>query len=108
VWSRWTLPALEQTRIEMPQDALGAYLEARCKLRPGLYLAGRAGRLSLSDLASRGGVETWDAGVTRVELGAGYALRRQLLLKAAWQYNWRDGGRVRREGLVAAQVLWWF
>jgi hypothetical protein len=108
LWSRWTLPAIEETRIETPQDALGAYVEARYKLRPGLYVAGRLGRLSLSTLASRAGLETWDAGVTRVELGAGYALRRQLLLKAAWQYNWRDGGRVRKEGLVAAQVQWWF
>jgi hypothetical protein len=108
LWSRWTLPAIEETRIETPQDALGAYVEARYKVRPGLYVAGRLGRLSLSTLASRAGLETWDAGVTRVELGAGYALRRQLLLKAAWQYNWRDGGLVRKEGLVAAQVQWWF
>ena len=36
------------------------------------------------------------------------SLRREVLLKVAWQYNWRDGGRVRREGLVAAQVMVWF
>jgi hypothetical protein len=108
LWSRWSLPAIEETRIETPQDALGAYLEARYKLRPGLYAAGRVGRLSFGTLASQQGAQTWDANVTRVEIGAGYALRRQLLLKAAWQYNWRDGGRVREEGLVTAQLQWWF
>ncbi len=108
LWSRWDLPPLEETRIETPQDSLGAYVEARYKLRPGLYLAGRVGHLSFSELAGRAGRGTWDADVTRVEVGGGYALHRQVLLKAAWQQNWRDGGRVRREGLVAAQVLLWF
>ncbi len=108
VWSRWNLPPLDETRIETPQDSLGAYLEARYKLRPGLYVAGRVGHLSFRSLPSERGLETWDADVTRVEVGGGYALRPKVLLKAAWQYNWRDGGRVRREGLVAAQVLLWF
>ena len=40
VWSRWTLPALDATRIEDPLDALGLYAEARYKLRPGLYARG--------------------------------------------------------------------
>ena len=108
VWSRWTLPALDETRIETPQDVLGGYAEARYKLRPGLYLAGRFGHLAFRDLQGRAWTRTWDANVTRVEIGGGYAPRRQVLLKAAWQYNWRDGGRVQDESLVAAQVLLWF
>lgn len=108
LWSRWTLPPLDVTRIETPQDSLGAYVEARYKLSPGLYVAGRVGRLSYRTLPSEGGSETWDAGVTRVELGGGYALRRQVLLKGAFQQNWRDGGRVRKESLISAQVLLWF
>jgi len=108
VWSRWNLPPLDETRIETPQDVLGTYLEARYKLRPGLYLAARLGHLAFNDLSSREWTQTWDANVTRVEVGAGYAIRRQLLLKGAWQYNWRSGGRVREEGLLAAQVVLWF
>jgi len=108
LWSRWNLPSLDETRIETPQDVLGAYVETRYKVRPGLYVAGRLGRLSFRTLASWEGTQTWDANVTRVEIGGGYALRRQVLLKAAWQQNWRDGSQVRREGLVAAQVLLWF
>jgi hypothetical protein len=108
LWSRWRLPSLDETRIETPQDVLGAYLDARYKLRPGLFVAGRVGRLSFRALAGSSGEETWDADVTRVEVGVGYALHRQVLLKASGQYNWRDGGYVTREGLVAAQVALWF
>ncbi len=108
VWSRWNLPPLDETRIETPQDSLGAYVEARYKLRPGLYVAGRLGHLGFRKLPSEAGMQTWDADVTRVELGGGYALRRQVLLKAAFQQNWRNGSRGRTESLVAAQVLLWF
>jgi hypothetical protein len=108
LWSRWRLPPLEETRIETPQDVLGGFLEARYKLRPGLFAAGRVGRLSFRALPASSVEETWDANVTRVEVGIGYALHRQVLLKASGQYNWRDGGYVRREGLVAGQVALWF
>jgi hypothetical protein len=30
------------------------------------------------------------------------------VLKGAYQYNWRDGARHARLGLVAAQLLVWF
>jgi hypothetical protein len=67
VWSRWNLPAIDATRIEDPLDALGAYAEARYKLRPGLYVAARAERLAFSEIPSAAGLKTWDAPVTRVE-----------------------------------------
>ncbi len=108
MWSRWNLPAIDATRIEDPLDALGAYVEARYKLRPGLYLAGRAERLAFSEIPSTVGLQTWDAPVTRVEAGAGFTPWRHVLLKASWQHNWRDGGRVRENDLVAGQVLLWF
>ncbi len=108
VWSRWNLPAIDATRIEDPLDALGFYAEARYKLLPGLHLAGRAERLAFSELATVAGRWTWDAPVTRVEAGAGWTPRRHVLLKASWQHNWRDGGRVRESDLVAGQVLLWF
>ena len=45
--------------------------------------------------------------MTRVETGFGYYLRRNLLAKLAYQYNWRDGGQVRRRGLLATQLHFW-
>jgi hypothetical protein len=121
VWSRWQLPPLDvecdcspSTRLEQPLDALGLYAEARYKLRPGLYLAGRVEHLAMSALESRispaGATSppSWDAAVSRIEVGAGYRPARHVLLKASWQHNWRDGGRVEANHLVAAQVLLWF
>jgi hypothetical protein len=108
VWSRFTLPALDATRIEEPLDALGLFAEARYKLRPGLYLAARAEHLGFSELPSAVGLRTWDAPVKRVEAGAGWAPRRHVLLKASWQHNWRDGGTVEENDLVAGQVVLWF
>ena len=108
VWSRWRLPALDATRIEEPLDALGLYAEARYKLGPGVYLAGRAERLAFSELPTALGSGTWDAPVTRVEAGGGWAPWRHLLFKVSWQHNWRDGGRVRENDLVAVQGALWF
>jgi len=108
VWSRWNLPALEATRIEEPLDALGFFAEARYKIRPGLYAAARAERLGFSEIPSAAGLRTWDAPVTRVEAGAGFSPWRYVLLKASWQHNWRDGGAVRENDLVAGQVVLWF
>jgi hypothetical protein len=108
VFSRWRLPAVEATRIEDPLDALGLFAEARYKLRPGVYVASRVERLTMAELASSFGPRGWDAAVTRVEIGAGWSAMRRVLLKASWQHNWRDGGRVRENDLVAAQVLLWY
>jgi hypothetical protein len=108
VYSRWTLPAVLATPIERPLEALGAYAEARYKLRPGLYAAARVERLGFGEIDSSLGRQSWDAPVTRLEAGAGYVPLRHVLLKVSWQHNWRDGGRVRANDLVAAQALLWF
>lgn len=108
LYSRWALPAVKATRIESPLEALGAYLEARYKVRPGLYAAARVERLGFSQLDSSLGRLSWDAPVTRFEAGAGYVPLRHVLLKASWQHNWRDGGRVRENDLVSAQALLWY
>jgi hypothetical protein len=108
VSSRWRLPALETTRIEDPLGALGAYAEARYKVRPGLFLAGRVERLAFREIDSVAGPQSWDAPVTRVEAGGGWSPRPGVLLKASWQHNWRDGGRVRENDLVAGQVVLWY
>ena len=108
VWTRWRLPALSATLVERPLDAVAGYVEARYKIRPGLYAAARAERLSFGRVPSALGEATWDAPVTRIEAGAGYTPWRHATLKLAWQHDERDGGRVRREDLVIGQVALWF
>jgi hypothetical protein len=46
--------------------------------------------------------------VTRLELGTSYAILRNVVAKVAWQRNTREGGRVTREQIAAAQVVYWF
>jgi hypothetical protein len=108
VWSRWRVPALEPTLIRDPLPALGAYGEARYKLGAGFFLAARVERLGFSEIDSAAGRLSWDAPVTRVEAGAGWSPWRYVLLKTSWQHNWRDGGRVRENDLVAGQVVVWY
>ncbi len=108
VWNRWGQPAFEGDPIR-DLDATASMLEARYKLWPGLYAAGRIEHLGFSHIpTTTQGLVTWDADVTRLELGGGWTVHRQVLLKAVWQRNRRDGGRVRASDLGAFQVVTWF
>ncbi len=104
----WRLPVLAAPPIPDPLRVVGGYAEGRYRLLPQLYLAARVDRLSFAHVAGTEGAVSWDADVTRVEAGAGYYLRRNVIIKVAWQHNARDGGRVRRNDLGAAQILYWF
>ena len=103
IWNRWQVPTMAQTL-----DARSAFVETRYKLSPALFVASRIDRLGFSRLTSPSlGALTWDAPVTRLETGAGYYIRRNLVAKGTYQYNWRDGGLVRGLGLFAAQLHFW-
>jgi hypothetical protein len=103
IWNRWQVPTIPQTL-----DATSGFVEGRYKVSPGFYVASRIDRLGFSDLTSSSlATTTWEAPVTRLETGAGYYIRRNLLAKGAYQYNWRDGGLVRTRGLFAVQLHFW-
>ena len=109
IGSRWRLPAVTAPALPPSLDALSTSIEGRYKLRPGLYVAARVDHLGFSDV--RGTRETlpWDAPVRRVEIGAGYSLQRNLLLKGSYQINRRDGGVLERyANFPAAQLVFWF
>lgn len=106
VWSGWDIPPIAGT-TKRRLDALGLMLEARYKLAPGLYIAGRADHLGFGRLQTATRSFTWDAPVTRLEIGVGYSILRNLLLKAAFQHNHRDGGRIRGRDFLAGQVVLW-
>lgn len=101
--SQWRLPYLGT-----PVTARSGFVEARWRVRPRWFIAGRADRLTFSTLRA-GGVDTaWDAPVTRVEAGGGWYFQRNLVAKIVAQHNWRDGGRIRQRTFVAGQLLFWF
>ena len=108
VVSDWTLPLLSAPSSKLPLRAIATSAEGRYKVRPGLYVAARLDHLGFSEIATRLTSETWDAPVTRATLGGGYSIQRNLILKAEFQLNARDGGRVHRQNLGAAQLVFWF
>jgi hypothetical protein len=101
-------------RVPIPGDAdstlraSAVTVEGRYKLRPGLYVAARGDHLGFSRVAGAARSDGWDAPVHRVEIGGGYSLQRNLLLKLAFQHNARAGGRTRALSVIATQVVYWF
>lgn len=115
IWSRWTIPNLQN--LQPPQNphhpappltALAILLEGRYRLVPGVYVAARGERLEFSRVTSDTRTAPWDAPVQRLELGGGWSIRRNVILKASWQRDTRSGGRVRRFSAGALQVMYWF
>jgi hypothetical protein len=104
LWSRWTLPAPFSGG---PLKAAAVFGEARYRLIPGVHLAARAEHLDFSQITGSHR-NSWDAPVKRFEVGAGWSIVRNVMIKASWQRNLRDAGRVRRETLGATQIVYWF
>ena len=110
IFSRWRLAGGRRrpaSRTRSTRSARSSRDATSCA--PGVYVASRVERLTMAEIAS----ERRSAGLGRPghAARAGRRLdapRRHVLLKASWQHNWRDGGRVRENDLVAAQVLLWY
>ena len=108
ILSEWKLPAVQAPFIDVPLRALATYVEGRYKIRPGLYAAARIDHLGFNEITGSVTRETWDAPVTRVEVGGGYSLQRNLIFKLSYQHNTRDSSRVPMLNLAAAQIVFWF
>jgi hypothetical protein len=114
IFSSWRLPTATPPATQMPiEDALTAFstsLEGRYKVQPRLYVAARFDRLMFSDITDATGLsQPWDAPVRRIEVGTGYSLQRNLVLKLSYQYNHRDGGILAQQAkFAAAQLVYWF
>ena len=106
--SDWTLPRVGAPGGDLTLRAVATSVEGRYKIRPGLYAAARLDHLGFSEVTGATRSDTWDAPVTRVELGAGYSIQRNLLVKVEYQHNARSGGRVQQLHLGAAQLVFWF
>ncbi|HEV3139495.1 MAG TPA: hypothetical protein VGY57_03210 [Vicinamibacterales bacterium] len=107
--SRWRLPIVDAVAVDLPIDAVSTSVEGRYKIVPGLYVAARVDRLVFSDIVGTTQTAPWDAPVGRIEVGAGFSIQRNLLLKASYQHNSRDGGPLLDvERLGAVQLVYWF
>jgi hypothetical protein len=108
IHSQWTLPVTLGLRTHPDLVARSLLGEARYRIFPGLQIAARAERLDFSEIASGATRGEWEAPLRRLEVGASYSIIRNVMLKASWQRNTRDGGRIERDQLGAMQVVYWF
>jgi hypothetical protein len=106
--SDWRVPVVGSPEIELPLRAVSTSIEGRYKLRPGLYAAARVDHLGFSEITGSGQRAGWDAPVTRIEVGGGYSVQRNLLLKLAWQHNTRPTTRAATLDAGAVQLVYWF
>ncbi len=106
--SSWELPRFGALQLDEPLAAISSLIEGRYKIGPGLYVAARGERLDFSAVRGERGLTEWEAQTWRFETAVGYSITRTVIAKGAWQRNGRDGGRVRRDALFAAQVVYWF
>ena len=96
VASRWDMPF--QRRANRSLGAWRGWLEGRVELSPRWAVAGRGERLVFSRVATPNGDDQHLGCAGDPPRGRhSYLVQRNVRLKGAWQYNWRDGGRVRRE-----------
>jgi hypothetical protein len=112
ILSRWTVPKINLPFIDRPLGAHTGYVEGRYRFTPRLFAAARVDALAFSSVTGQrlfdGQPTQWDAPVTRVEVGGGVNLQRNLTLRGVVQHNWRDGGRVNERTYVSAQLAYWF
>ncbi len=109
--SSWDVPILGVPRLGGPLRAVALSMEGRYRLTPAVFASARVDHLGFSRVTGTlfgGQPTTWEAPVSRLEVGGGYYLQRNLVAKVVYQHNWRDGGRVRTRGFAAAQLLYWF
>jgi hypothetical protein len=108
VLSEWDLPIPRERPAPLTLRALAVSAEGRYMIFPGVYAAARAEQLSFNRVAGTTRTVSWDAPVSRIEVGGGYYLQRNVVAKLSLQRNVRDGGRVLSDSLTAAQLHFWF
>ena len=107
IGSSWRLP-LRDTASAIDLRSAALSIEAKYAFLPGAYAAARAERLTFSRVTGSQRTDSWDAPVSRIEIGGGYYIQRNLIGRVSLQFNDRSGGRVRSSQLAAAQLLFWF
>jgi hypothetical protein len=108
VFSQWRLPLADESLTHGRLTAVAAGVEGRYTLLPGLYAAARVEHLGFNRIAGRLVTATWEAPVSRLEIGGGYYIQRNLVGRVSWQRNAREGGRITLDHLLSAQLLYWF
>lgn len=104
-WHHWEFwGELFLTRFEVPNagnaDVLTYYLEAKYKITPQLFVAGRWNQQLFGTVNE----QTWDDNLMQVDFAVGYRFTRHLQAKIQYSFNHRNPGPQQGENLAAAQV----
>ena len=105
--SDWTMP-IGTSGDAATLRSVATAVEGRYAFAPGWYGAARVEHLGFNRVSTPITTDEWEAPVSRVEVGGGYYVRRNVIAKASLQFNRRDGGRVTSARLLSAQLLYWF
>jgi hypothetical protein len=98
--------AWEAPLIDEDLEVGGGFVEVRYDLAPAWYLAGRLGGMGFTEIdagPANGGLAPWDQGVSRTELGLGYRLTRESLIKGDWQRT-STGSSGWTQNIIAVQL----
>lgn len=106
--SAWRLPAVAAPFIDDSVQARSLSVEGRYTLRPGVFAGGRYDYLGFSSVRGSTVTDAWDAPVTRLEVGGGYYVQRNLIGKVTYQHNWRATPFASTLGVWAGQLQFWF
>jgi hypothetical protein len=107
--SAWRIPFARQPGMVDPLRATSTSIEGRYKITPIVYAAARLDHIGFSTVVGTQTTAPWDAPVTRLEIGSGFYIQRNLILKVSYQRNTRDGGRLATlANQLATQLVYWF
>ncbi len=100
-WNHWETPLRADGLANTSYYAMATY-----KFYPGWYGAVRYDTLRFEEVDSVDGSVNWDDNIQRVEVGVGYRMTRELLVKAVGQVT--DAGGGWDHVLPAMQLAYWF
>ncbi|HEX5032207.1 MAG TPA: hypothetical protein VFX78_12215 [Candidatus Eisenbacteria bacterium] len=96
-WNTWQTPTVGDLGVTT------GYVEMKYHLPFGAYAAGRLDGIRFSEIEDSNGVKhSWDSNVARWELGAGYRVDRNILMKLVYQHTTMEGRDI-KPSLFAAQ-----
>lgn len=103
IWSEFETPAAGDLQTT------SWFVGARWKASPRLSLAGRFGQMLANDARDPAGTSIpWQADVWRAELGTGWRLAEDILLKGTYSFTHTDGDPQAGEHLWGAGIGWRF
>lgn len=85
------------------------YLQARWKVSPGFWLAGRFGQTFANDATGLDGTDVpWQPDIWRAEIGTGWHISQNLLFKTGYSFTHTGGDGDAGEHLLGTGIGWRF